>query len=112
MSLKWDHRFDTNQPAGFMNFPNSSSGKYAYMSYFQHYEAEHRVVSADKNGDGATVRWTKKTSTVQNHFMDCRIYNIAVRDIVVHHICTQLKIKNPSWSDYARVAMAAISGKN
>lgn len=109
MSLKWDHRFDTSQPAGFMNFPNSASGKYAYTSYFQHYEAEHRVVSADKNGDGVTVRWTKKSSTVQNHFMDCRIYNIAVRDIVVYHVCSQMKIKNPTWADYVRVAAAAIS---
>jgi len=111
MSLKWDYRFDNGQPAGFMNFPNPSAGKYSYVNYFQHYEAEHRVVSADKEGNGATVRWTKKTSTVQNHFMDCRIYNIAVRDIVVYHVCTQMKIKNPTWADYARIAVAAISKK-
>jgi len=109
MALKYDHRFDAKQPSGFMNFPNPSAGKYSYLNYFSHYEAETRVVSADRNGDGTTVRWMKKNSTVQNHFMDCRIYNISVRDIVVYLVCSQFKIRNPSWADYAKLAMGSIN---
>lgn len=108
MSLRWDARFDTVQPSGYMNFPNSSDGKYSYQGYFSHFEAEHRVVQADKNGDGVTMRWLKKDSTVQNHFMDCRIYNVAVRDIAVWTICTQMKIKNPTWADYVSWALTVI----
>lgn len=108
MALNWDSRFDSSQPSGFMNFPNSADGKYSYQNYFAHYESEHRVVQADRNGDGTTMRWLKKTSTVQNHFMDCRIYNIAVRDIAVWILCTSMKIKNPTWADYVRWATSMI----
>lgn len=108
MALKWDGRFDEKQPAGFMNFPNSKDGKYGYQTFFSHFEAEHRVVDVDRSGDGVKMRWIKKTSTSQNHFMDCRIYNIAIRDIVVSILMTQMKIKNPTWADYVSWATSKI----
>lgn len=98
MSLKWDGKSD--QPNEFMNFPTPSKHKYQYKSFFSQYEGEHRVIEKNKDGDGVSSRWVKKQSNSQNHFWDCRVYNMALRDIIVDMVCKELKIKNGVWKDY------------
>lgn len=104
IKLRWDEGNDDSQPDGFMNFPEPSKGLYLYNNYFSHYEAEHRVVET-KDGQGISAMWVKKNTVVQNHFFDVRVYNIAIRDIVVHIVCTSpdFKIKNPTWSDFVGI---------
>jgi len=81
MKLKWD-RGDGIQPVGFMNFPTPSEGLYGFKNYFEHFESEHRVIET-KEGSPIQARWVKKTSASQNHSWDCRVYNMALRDILV-----------------------------
>jgi phage terminase large subunit GpA-like protein len=107
MKLNWDEGNDESQPSGFMNFPQPANGFYDFQKFFEHYQAEHRVVSTDKQGT-ISSKWVKKDSTVQNHFFDVRIYNMALRDIMMYTILKELKVKPPySWSDFASV----LSGK-
>lgn len=100
--LRWDKGNDTSQPANFMNFPMGQlyvcpvkqkyyeamklpyEGDYLYQAenYFAHYEAEQRAVVQKANG-GEAYRWVKKDSLVQNHMLDCRVYNLAAREIAV-----------------------------
>lgn len=98
IKLKWDDGNDDRQPAGFMNFPTPTEGKYLFKNYFSHYEAEHRIVES-KEGEGIAACWVKKTSIAQNHFFDVRVYNIVLRDIFTALVCKELKIKNYTWSD-------------
>jgi phage terminase large subunit GpA-like protein len=90
MNLKWE-RGSGDQPSNFMNYPNPSKEMYQYESFFKHYEAEHRTTV--QNADGETLfRWVKKTQTAQNHMFDCRVYNLAIRDIYVFYF---IKSANP-----------------
>jgi phage terminase large subunit GpA-like protein len=104
IKLKWDEDNDDHQPPGFMNFPEPSNGLYGFKNYFSHYEAEHRVIET-KDGEGIAARWVKKSSIVQNHFFDVRIYNMVLKDIFVSIICKELKIKNYAWNDYVDVIL-------
>lgn len=104
MTLKWDEGNDDVQPPGFMNYPQSSDGKYLFKNYFSHFEAEHRVIET-KNNEPTAAKWEKKSSAVQNHFWDVRVYNMVLREIVVSMICKELKIKNYSWADYVDVLL-------
>ena len=97
MCLNWDKNADS-QPSFFMNFPQPEEGMYSYERYFEHFESEERKVVEDKNGK-VIYRWVKKPGT-QNHFFDCRIYNLAVLDIVMHKVCLHAKIKKPTWGDF------------
>lgn len=103
-NLKWDYGNDESQPAGFMNFPTPSDGKYLYPNYFQHYEAETRRLIS-KDGETPMFRWEKVSSTAQNHLFDCRIYNLVIRDIFVYEIGRELKIKDFLWPDYVKLAL-------
>ena len=104
MRLNWDEGNDDHQPSGFMNYPQPSKGLYGFDNYFEHYQAEHRITALDKDGRGIKSRWEKKSSAHQNHFFDVRIYNMALRDIMVASILKELKMKAPySWADFARV---------
>lgn len=87
MKLKWGE--DTEQPVGFLNYPTPSDGKYTYSGYFQHYEAEHKIVKKSRIAGTSSYIWEKRNSTVQNHLWDCRVYNIAVKDIVTFLICKE-----------------------
>ncbi len=98
MKLRWKNVSDAPQPSGFMNFPEPSGGLYGWNNFFSHFEAEHRVI--DKEGEGGSFRWVKKNSAVQNHLFDCRVYNIALKDIIIFMICRELKIKNYGWKDF------------
>jgi phage terminase large subunit GpA-like protein len=83
MKLTWKQNSDQQQPPNFMNYPTPSGGKYTYSNYYSHFESEHRVIEKNKEGNGVSARWIKKNSTSQNHLWDCRIYNMALKDIMV-----------------------------
>ena len=89
MLLKWGD--DTNQPIGFLNYPTPSGGKYTYSTYFQHYEAEHRKVKKNRTAGTGAYMWEKRNSNVQNHLWDCRVYNMAVKDIITYLLCKESK---------------------
>lgn len=102
MALKWSEN-DDSQPNYFMNFPQPSNGLYGFTNYFEHFESEHRVIDTNTEGAGIAARWIKKSSNVQNHMWDCRVYNIALREIVVSLIGKELKIKNFTWKEYVEI---------
>lgn len=102
MKLRYDEGNDMHQPAGFMNYPISANGKYLFTNYFSHYEGEHRILES-KDGEPVAFRWVKKTSVSQNHFWDVRVYNLVLKDITAANVCSELKIKNHTWSDYVDV---------
>lgn len=97
VALKWSK--GTDQPHGFMNFP-SHPYLYRDSTYFEQFEAEHRVM--DESGSVAKFIWKKKNSRVQNHFFDCRCYNMVARDIFVQIFGKELKIQKPTWPDIAK----------
>lgn len=97
MSLRW-HEGEA-QPANFMNYPQPSEGRYGYSNYFQHYEAEARMEVKKPDGKVLFI-WKKIKSNNQNHFWDCRVYNLALRDISMHLIAKELKKKDFTWQDY------------
>lgn len=106
MELKWNYANKDIQPGGFMNFPTPSKGLYLYGNFFSHYESEKRQTEI-KSGEGIAARWVKKSSSSQNHMWDTRIYNMALKDILVWMVCKELKIQKGIWSDYVN----AILGK-
>ncbi len=104
IELRWDSGNDDQQPAGFMNFPTPSDGKYLYNNFFSHYESEHRITE-NKDGQGIASKWEKKNSIVQNHFFDVAVYNMVTRDILVYLVMKELKVKHYTWSDYVNAVM-------
>jgi len=99
INLRWAKNTSDPQPPGFLNFPQPSGGKYGLENYFLHFEAEHRVLDK-KNG----FIWEKKTPSAQNHLFDCRIYNMAVRDILVYMVAKELKQKL-NWQEYCDIVL-------
>jgi phage terminase large subunit GpA-like protein len=91
------------QPSGFMNFPSPSNGLYSVPGYFLHYEAEEKVLEQSDDGETTGWKWVKKHSSVQNHFFDCAVYNLILRDIVVKKVCDEMKIKNGTWQDFCGI---------
>ena len=75
------------QPSNFMNFPNSADGKYGYKSYFSHYLGEHRKMKKNANNISYYL-WERKHGK-NNHFWDCAVYNIALRQIISDMICKE-----------------------
>jgi phage terminase large subunit GpA-like protein len=106
IKLQWDEGNDERQPPGFMNFPIPSGGLYLFKNFFSHYEAEHRIVE-NKEGQGIAAKWVKKNTNVQNHFFDVRVYNLALKDILINKLGKEVKEKNFTWGDY----VAAIMGR-
>jgi len=98
MGIRWDKNKGEPQHDMFMNFPIPSQSKYTFTGYYEHYEAEERVLQVSA---GVTVgmAWRKKTSTAQNHFFDVRVYNIVLRDILVHLIGQEMKLAKATWAD-------------
>lgn len=96
MQLNWDSKLDSSQPYGYMNFPDPSNGLYKLSNYFSHYEAEEKVVTKD-----GKYKWRKTSRNSENHLFDCRIYNMAIRDIFVDQVLKEAKIINGVWSDFA-----------
>lgn len=100
MRLKWSDKMNVQQPAGFMNFPTPSGGKYLFNNYFSHYEAEHRIL--DKTN---TFKWEKKNDMVQNHLFDCRLYAGVIGEIMVARVFKELKIVNGTWKNYCDIVL-------
>jgi phage terminase large subunit GpA-like protein len=99
INLRWDFGNDDVQPAGFMNFPTPSDGKYLFDNYFSHYEAEHRILDKDNN-----FIWQKKTATAQNHLWDVRIYNMALKEILLFELAREYKLKYFDWAEFCKRA--------
>lgn len=102
MTLQWKNG-DETQPPGFMNFPIPSGGAYLLTSYFQHFESEHKILQ-EKDGV-KSFRWVKKSTNSQNHFWDVRVYNYALRDIVVGIVALETKQKKLIWSDFCSIIL-------
>lgn len=101
INLNWNKHQDDTQPNGFMNFPLPEGGKYLLSNYFSHYAAEQRII--EENKEGFSVRWKKKSSTHQNHFFDCRVYNYTLKEIFVYLFFKEAKVKGGTWADYCRI---------
>lgn len=100
-ALKWDYRSGAQQPAGFMNFPQPSNGKYQLSNFFSHFAAEHRI-TIGVDGEIPSFRWVKLNSTVQNHMFDTHVYNYATRDIIMFEISQEMK-RTLVWSDIVKM---------
>lgn len=87
MKLKYNP--DKSQEAGFMNYPSPSNRKYDYL-YFEQYEGEIRKPVISANGTEMSYLWQKKTQQSKNHFWDCRVYNLALREIFIKIISKEL----------------------
>lgn len=109
--LKWNPGYDEHQPPSFINFPVPSGGLYLFDNYFEHFEAEHRVVHT-KDEKGVGFHWVKKSSNKQNHFWDVRVYNMALKEIITADTCKALGIKNFTWNDFVEFALKMIKPKN
>lgn len=85
---------DGSQQEGFMNFPQSAHGKYQLKSYFKHFESEARKEKVEK-GETVGFKWEKKNTSVENHFWDVRVYNMAAKyvylDILIRSDPSNLK---------------------
>lgn len=103
MKMKWNGAEEDAQPYGFMNFPEASGGLYSWNGFYSHFEGEHRIIEKNKEGDSVSARWVKKTSASQNHLFDCRIYNIALKEILTHLICKEYKEPYPDWRKYCKI---------
>jgi len=103
IGLAW-HDKEGAQPFGFMNFPQPEGGKFTF-DFFNQYGAERRDVKINDDGTAVAARWVKKHSSAQNHFWDCELYNMAVRDIFVHLVCAEQKIRKPTWHTFVSIVM-------
>lgn len=101
-----------SQPDNFMNFPEPSGGKYLSKNYFSQFEAEHKIIQENDDGDPVGWKWEKKKSSNQNHFFDTAVYNYGLRVIFSQVFCSMKKysIKNATWSDFAGIMKGIIGG--
>ena len=92
---------DGTQPNGFMNFPQPFDGQYNLKNYFSHYESEHRVPLI-KNDVEIGFKWKKKREN--NHFWDCRVYNMAAREIFIADLkLYESKNRDLNWENYCQM---------
>lgn len=99
--MKWRIGSGEQQPEGFMNYPTDPTGdKYVYDNFFAHYESEHKVNETGKNGLATGYVWKKKGSNLQNHMLDCRVYNLICCEIALYLYLLDLKKSDPAkWRD-------------
>ena len=102
VNLRWLEQDGAKQPHGFMNFPSPSGGRYTMKDYFIQYESEHKILKHDPAGKEVGYIWQKKHGNVINTFWDCRVYNEAVKEILMDAVCKELGIKEPSWRQYCK----------
>lgn len=95
------------QEANTMNFPQPAAGKYTVHKYFAQYEAEVKKPEYDAGGILKGYRWEKRHSGSDDHFKDCRIYNLFARDIFVMLLAKDLRQQGAKidenafyWSDF------------
>ncbi|MDD5013646.1 MAG: phage terminase large subunit family protein [Atribacterota bacterium] len=103
IELVWNEGSGLSQPAGFLNFPEPGEGKYTFKGYFTQFESEHKVPKLNSDGSEIGYLWQKRHSTVANHFWDCRVYTIAIRDIFVEMFLKAGKYKDISWGKFCEV---------
>lgn len=84
------------QPTNFMNYPNAADGKYDYKNYFSHYEGEQKKLKKNANNVEYYL-WEKKAGKL-NHMWDCRVYNYAIREIIIDMFCKEADFE-PSWNN-------------
>lgn len=106
MQLIWSENTGYSQPPGFMNFPTPQDNKYTTKSFFEQFESEHKVEEKTSDGRVTGYKWVKRHSTVNNHFWDTRIYNMALRDIFVDEFMREAKIKYGGWSEFCKLMKA------
>lgn len=104
MHLYWKEG-DFQQPPNFMNFPQPSNGLYGFTNYFEHFESETKRIMKNKDGT-LSSRWEKKTATSQNHLWDCRIYNLAIKDVILDLFSKELKQKL-TWADFVNIVLGS-----
>lgn len=97
---------DGTQESGFMNFPQSSKGKYQLKGFFKHYESEARK-EVKENGEVVGFKWDKKNSSVENHFWDVRVYNDAARFVFLDLVkkSNPSKLKDLTWSTFVELIL-------
>lgn len=100
MQLIWSEDSGYTQPPGFMNFPIPADNKYTTKTYFEHFEGEHKIEEKTTDGRITGYRWVKRHSSIKNHFWDCRVYNIALREILVDELMKASQIKYGGWSQF------------
>jgi hypothetical protein len=61
------------------------------QGYFSQYEAEVKKPEYDAGGILKGYRWEKRHSGSDDHFKDCRIYNLFARDIYVKLFAKQMR---------------------
>lgn len=98
MQLNWNKNM-AEQHYGFMNFPTPSNGMYGFSNFFEHFESEHRVMETNSNGQSVAA-WKKKGASVMNHMWDCRVYNMAVREIMMEQMRKELKVPKLTWREF------------
>jgi phage terminase large subunit GpA-like protein len=102
-NMKLKMGMDGFQPTGFMNFPMSEKGKYAMKSYFSHFESEHRVPEM-KNDVEIGFAWKKKNSSIENHFFDVMVYNMAAPYVYIDILRrSSSKYSKLTWEDFVQL---------
>lgn len=96
--MKLEFSDEMPMPAGFMNYPWPSQGKYD-NKYFIEYEGEVRKPVFGGNGLEIGFAWEKQTTHSPNHFWDCRVYNRCLRDIFVDILSKSAK-KPMTWQQF------------
>ena len=71
--------------------------------YFEHFESEHCVTEANKDGTSVASRWQKKNAGVLNHMWDVRVYNMAMKEIIVETVRKELKTPKLTWKEFVAV---------
>lgn len=110
MNMKWNPQKGEIQPSGFMNFPHPSKGMYEWTNFFEHFQSEKRVLVANKAGTNVKAKWEKKKTNSQNHQWDCRVYNLAIKDIWVL-ILKEKYGKETTWNTYVEATLRLRSQK-
>jgi hypothetical protein len=49
--------------------------------------------------------WRKKSDHLQNHLFDCRVYNQALKEILIDQIGKELKKVRFTWKEYVDLIM-------
>lgn len=99
--MKFKYQKGDPQQAGFMNYPTPTAEKYTHL-YFEQYEGEARKPIVSATGIEIAYMWEKKTQQSKNHFWDCRVYNMALRDIFVKTVSKSIG-KTVTWLDFCEL---------
>ena len=91
------------QPPGFMNFPEPAAGKYTQKGYFTEFEGEQKLTDLNKSGTAIAYKWVKRSSSSRNHFWDCRVYNMVLRDVLSYEYLKEAGIKYPTWAQFCEL---------